>query len=76
MLEKVHLTNIFLEKHKCVREEDMIDYYKGNKALKMSIDDQIENFMASVTNRDCNFSKFSQRVRTQSEYEEYCNHAK
>ena len=64
MLKKVHLTNIFLEKHKCVREEVMMNYYRGQEPLKMSVGDQIENFMASVTNQDCNFLESSQQENT------------
>ena len=60
MLEKVHLTNIFLEKQKCVTHEAMLDYYKGKEPIKMSVGDKIENFMASVTNQDCYFSESSQ----------------
>ena len=77
----MHLTNIFLEKHKCVKEEVMMNYYRGKEPLKMSVGDQIENFMASVTNQDCHFSESSQQEKTISDifghipwryqYEEY-----
>ena len=74
MLKKVHLTNIFLEKHKCVREEVMMNYYRGLRPLKMSVGDQIENFMASVTNQDnpiWYFPESTQLERPHSEYEEF-----
>ena len=61
MLEKVHLTNIFLEKQKCVTKEVMMDYYRGNESITMSIGDRIEEFMALVTNQDCYFSGSSQQ---------------
>ena len=78
MLEKMHLTNIFLEKHKCVREQDVKYYYRGGNGLKMSVADQIENFMASVTNQDCYFLESSQQENTghimthsDEDYEDY-----
>ena len=60
MLERVHLTNIFLDKQKCVKHEAMLDYYRGKEPIKMSVGDKIEKFMASVTNQDCYFSESSQ----------------
>ena len=60
MLEKVHLTNLFLEKQKCLTHEAMMDYYRGKEPIQMSVGDKIEEFMASVTNQDCYFSESSQ----------------
>ena len=60
MLEKVHLTNLFLQKQKCVTHEAMMDYYRGKEPIQMSVGDKIEEFMASVTNQDCYFSESSQ----------------
>ena len=57
MIEKVHLTNIFLEKQKCVTKEAMMDYYRGKEPKKISAGDTIEEFMAFVTNGD--FENFS-----------------
>ena len=61
MIEKVHLTYIFLENQKCVTKEAMMNYYRGQEPIKMSAGDTIEEFMASATNKDCYFSESSQQ---------------
>ena len=61
MIEKVHLTYIFLENQKCVTKEAMMNYYRGQEDIKMSAGDTIEEFMASATNQDCYFSESSQQ---------------